>query len=222
MNNLQIVQRLHRESGRSTAPPTSITAATVSQLRLFDAVNDFWKDLQLERSKDWKWMRQPLTATLTPGVARYTGAALGAVNFSRWRPEADDYYVRCSPPGSAVAWWQVEQMTLDAFKQARYDVLVNSSTPVAFTIDNDQTLWLWPQPAAAYGIKIDAISKPIDLVADTDVPGMPDEFHMLLVWGALLTIAITDAAPEVMQKAQMHHDMLRQRLVLDQGRVPCL
>ena len=113
-------------------------------------------------------------------------------------------------------------MTLDAFKQARYDVLVNSSTPVAFTIDNDQTLWLWPQPAAAYGIKIDAISKPIDLVADTDVPGMPDEFHMLLVWGALLTIAITDAAPEVMQKAQMHHDMLRQRLVLDQGRVPCL
>lgn len=222
MNFLQLVQRLHRESGRSTTAPTSLATATVSQLRLFDAVNDAWLDIQCERGKDWQWMRQPLTATLAAGVARYTGADLGAINFSHWRPEADDYWVRCSPVGSTNTWWDVQQMSLDRFKANRYDVIVARTTPMAWTVDNDETLWLWGQPAQAYGIKIDAISAPVDLLAETDIPGMPKEFHLLLMWQALLSVAITDAAPEMVQKAQMHCETLRQRLVMDQGRVPCL
>lgn len=219
---LELVQRLHRETGRSTIAPASVVGANATHLRMFDAIADQWRELQTEIGKDWKWMREPLSASLTAGTSRYTGAALGATNFGRWRPEGEDYYVRCSPVGSSIAWWPVQQMTLDEFKAHRYDVLPNQSTPVAWTVDNDQTLMLWPIPAAAYGIKIDVISAPTELTADADVPDMPEHFHMLLVWAALNDMGIYDAAPEVVERAQQHLSRLRRLLVVDQGRTPHL
>lgn len=221
MNYLQLAQRLHRETGRSTAAPTGAASATVAQQRLFDWIADAWRELQLEgRWRDWKWMRDPLVTTLTANQQRYSGAELGSANFSRWRPEGGDYYVRCSPAvADSIAWWPVHFHSLDEFKALRWDVIQNFSTPVGWTVDNDQTLLIWPIPAQNYGIRIDAIKAPTVLAADDDVPGMPEEYHLLLVWKALIDGAIQDAAPEVVQRAQMHHDVLKRQLLLDQGRM---
>jgi hypothetical protein len=218
-----MAQRLHRESGRSSAAPTALADATTKQLRLFDAIADQWRELQLEgRKKDWKWMRQQLVKTLTANQARYTGADFGVTKFGRWRPDDGTYDVRCAPVGSTTSVWHLKYLPLDTFKRQFVDITPAASTPIAWAVDDDQTLWLGPTPAQAYGIKVDVISQISELAADADEPDMPSEYHMLLVWGALKDAAVDDAAPEAFERGSMHYRDMRYRLVTDQARLPTL
>lgn len=47
------------------------------------------------------------------------------------------------------------------------------------------TLRLWPTPDAIYAVEIDGVLTGTDLSADADVPGLPEDFHDMLVTGAL-------------------------------------
>ena len=89
MNYLQLAQRLHAESLRSTAAPTTVTGATDRNLRLFTLIADKCRNLQTER--DWRWMRAQLNSPVTIGLQTYTGAGLGAARFGRWREEDMQY-----------------------------------------------------------------------------------------------------------------------------------
>jgi hypothetical protein len=46
-------------------------------------------------------------------------------------------------------------------------------------------LMLWPEPDAAYALSVDGLLVGTDMSADGDVPGMPEDFHDTLVFGAL-------------------------------------
>ena len=45
------------------------------------------------------------------------------------------------------------------------------------------TLVLWPTPAGVYRYTVDGTKARTALVADGDVPALPEDFHTLLVWG---------------------------------------
>ena len=51
MTFLELVQRLHSESLRSTAAPTSVSGATDRNARLFNRIADAWRNLQNERRR---------------------------------------------------------------------------------------------------------------------------------------------------------------------------
>lgn len=46
-------------------------------------------------------------------------------------------------------------------------------------------LSLWPKPDAVYTLSIDGLLTGTDMSADSDVPAMPEDFHDLLIFGAL-------------------------------------
>lgn len=46
-------------------------------------------------------------------------------------------------------------------------------------------LLLYPDPADAYGLEIDALLVGVDMVDDTDQPAFPEDFHDVLIFGAL-------------------------------------
>jgi hypothetical protein len=46
-------------------------------------------------------------------------------------------------------------------------------------------LFLEPQPDSDYDLTIDAVMRGADLTADDDVPGFPEDYHDILVFGAL-------------------------------------
>ena len=220
MNYLQIVQRVHSESGRSTAAPTSVVGANDRHVRLFNWVADAWRDLQGER--DWRWMRNTLDAALTANQQTYSGADLGATRFGRWRKEDHDYspYVYVDGAPNAIwpmAFWQLDQM------RARFIYRTwGASTPIAWSYNEANELLIGPQPALPYKLRIEYWKEPSELAADADTPDMPDRFHMLLVWAALQEVAKFDAAPEVLARAEKNHGALKFALTMDQSRLPTL
>ena len=154
MNYLELVQRLHRESGRSTAAPASVTGANERAARLFDWVADAWR------------------------------------------------------------------VQLDEFRSVYVYRTWGDATPIAWTFDESNQLLVAPKPALAYKLRIEYWKSPTELAADTDEPDMPEQYHRLLVWRALQNVAMFDAAPEVLSRAQAKYAELRTPLLLDQARLP--
>jgi len=220
VNYLQIVQRVHSESGRSTAAPTSVVGANDRHLRLFNWVADAWRDLQGER--DWRWMRNTLDATLTAGQQTYSGADLGATRFGRWRKEDHDYSPYVYVDGAPNAIWPMTYWQLDQMRARFIYRTWGASTPIAWSYNEANELLIGPQPALAYKLRIEYWKEPSELAADDDTPDMPDRFHMLLVWRALQDVANFDAAPEVLARAEKNYGALKFALTMDQSRLPTL
>jgi hypothetical protein len=218
VNYLQLVQRLHRESGRSTAAPTTVTGANERHARLFDWVADAWRNLQIER--EWRWMRNTLDVALTAGQQTYTGTGLGADRFRRWRMDDDTYNPWLYVDGAINSLWPLQFVQLDEFRSVYVYRTWGDATPIAWTFDEANQLLVAPKPALAYKLRIEYWKSPSELAADTDTPDMPEEFHMLLVWRALQEVAKFDAAPEVLARAEKNHMGMMHRLLLDQARLP--
>lgn len=221
MDFLALAQRLHRETMRSTAAPTAVVGASDRALRLFNALADAWLEVQSER--DWKWMRGTTDEALVIDQQTYTGVQLGvAARFGRWREEDDTYWPIVYVDGTPNAQWPLHQWGLDDFRQNWIYRTQGSSTPIAFAIDESDQLLLGPAPSVAYKIRADYWKEPSTLAADADEPDMPERFHILLVWRALMDVARADAAPELLSKAEINYGNLHDKLLFDQGRLPHL
>lgn len=204
MNRLQLVQRLKRERGAGGTAPASIAVLAGEDLMLDDWLADAWLEVQRKRM-DWAWMRKTVTGTLTVGVGVYAASALNVLvlDFGRWQVQTDDYTVRAYSPTAPAVPLDLTWLPYETF-HARFLVstVVNSS-PAYWGVAPDGRLLLGPKPATAgMTVTADYWAKPTALAADIDEPGMPSQFHMLLVWRALVEVASFDAAPEVEARAR--------------------
>lgn len=220
MNYLQGVQRLHSESMRSTAAPTTVVGASDRHARLFNWYADAWRDLQAER--DWRWMRARLDVALTINQQTYTGSGLGATRFGRWRAQDNDYQVQTYNSGSPNGLLPLEFWQLDRFRAFWVYRDMGASQPTAWTVDENDQLLIGPKPSAAFMLRIDYWKEPMELTADADVPDLPDRFKLLPMWRALQEVAKADAAPEVLARAETNYMALHRDLMTDQARRPTL
>lgn len=220
MKFLELVQRLHSESLKGSTAPTAVTGGNDRQVRYANAVADAWRELQSER--DWRWMRASLDATLVVNQQTYTATALGATRFGRWRPEDPEYCVRAYAVASPDALWTVNFWQLDQFRDNWIYRDMGASNPFAWTIDENDQLLIGPRPSEAFKLRIDYWKEPSELAADTDTPDLPDRFKLLPMWRALQEIAKSDAAPEVLARADTNYALLHGRLMADQARRPTL
>jgi hypothetical protein len=219
MNYLALLQRLHSETLRTTAAPTVVTGGSERNQRLANAIGDAWAEVQSER--DWKWMRVTTDAPLTAGLQTYAAATLGiGSRFGRWRHEDETYCPMMYLAGSPNTIWSLTQWDLDNFRHLYIYRTQGNSTPVAFAIDETQQFLVGPAPSDAYMLRAEYWMEPSTLVEATDSPDMPARFHMLLVWRALMSIARSDAAPELLNRAEFEYGNLHDKLLFDQGRLP--
>lgn len=219
MNRLQLVQRLKRESGRSGTPPASIGVLAGDDILLDAWLGDAWLEVQRKRM-DWAWMRKTVTGALDIGVGVYAASDLDplVLDFGRWQGFTGDYTVRLYDAAAPGVPRHLHWIPYEVF-QARFLVgTVSDATPEFWSVAPDKRLLLGPKPAAAgLTVQADYWAKPTALVADADAPGMPEQFHMLLVWRALLEVAGFDAAPEVEARARRNLRMAWADLLDDQA-----
>jgi hypothetical protein len=219
VNRLQLVQRLKRESARSGPPPASIAVLSGDDILLDGWLGDAWLEVQ-RRRMDWHWMRKTVTGPLTIDVGVYAASDLDplVLNFGRWQDDTGDYTVRAyntAAPGVPI---NLTWVPYEVF-QARFLVsTVTNAAPVCWSIAPDKRLLIGPKPNTGdYTVTADYWAKPTALVADADEPDMPEQFHMLLVWRALLEVAGFDAAPEVESRAKRNLRMAWADLLDDQA-----
>lgn len=220
MNLLQLAQRLHSESLRSTPAPTSVTGASDRNARLFNRLAYAWTELQGET--DWKWMRATTDVALTVGQQAYTAADLGLSRFRAWRAEDSDYWPTLYVSGQPNTLWPLTQQSLDDFRRQWVYIDNGQSTPVAWATDESHRFLVGPKPAVAYKLRAEYWLEPSELTDDTDEPDMPSRFHMLLVWRALKDMALADGKPELIALAEQNYATLHGQLYREQARLPYL
>lgn len=215
---LQLVQDLERESGtvERAARLTSIAQSQTAEDRHEDMVGwvvEAWRIIQLERS-DWRWMRKEFDHGLVIHQQRYTPLELGITNFSHW--PVDSLKSRTfSLYDTAVRAEErpIEMMDFDSWK-SRFDRGVHDAQiPERLSIDYDNRICLGPKPDKAYILRGEYYRSPQILVADADVPIMPQQHHGVIVWRAMMLLGDHDESPTAVATGQAKYSTLFRKLV---------
>lgn len=117
-----------------------------------------------------------------------------------------------SPPGLKVAQWDrsafylnktqatVAQLTWKPWPQFRSQDacgVLQVAKPSVISIKPDNSLILNAQPNQVYSIHGEGWRRPKVLAADSDLPGMPEQFHRVIIARAAVMYGNKEAAPEV-------------------------
>jgi hypothetical protein len=89
-------------------------------------------------------------------------------------------------------------------------------TPICFALAPNRKLLLGPKPSDEYTVNGQYWKAPQVLAADGDIPEMPEEFHMLIVWMALERYGLFESAGECIATGQKYAKRIMNRLELNQ------
>jgi hypothetical protein len=210
MNFLQLCQTLRREAGVSGTGPSSVTGQSGEYLRLVNWINQAWNEIQLMRP-DWRFMWRQGSFTTIAGAADYSQASIGheIVQYDL------DGIVLTDGNGAKRDLIYIPYYEWKArFSQSTF----TNGVPTWVTDMPDGGLRLTVPPDDTYGVTFDYYSEPIPLVANTDEPGMPERYHMLIVHKAMMYYAGYESAPEVLQDAILRWNPLY--LALEASQIP--
>lgn len=215
LNFLQMVQRLRQESGTSGSAPTT----TVNQIgdikRLVDWVATAWMDIQNEKT-DWFFMRQPISFNTVAGQQVYSAAQCGVASFGNFKFDSFRFYrVSAGHPSELL----LNYLLYDDFRNVH---LFGSNRdriqlPINFSIDPSKNFVIGPTPDDIYNVNGEGFAMPTELSIDTDRPTMPSQYHMAIVWRALMYYGQFEAAPEAYSHGQNEYTRLMRRLYADQA-----
>lgn len=231
MNFLSLSQRLVQECGVSGTLSTTANQ-TGEFLRITSWINSAWNDLQT-RHDNWTWMRSsvlvgggvsfvPVAGPGTGGAYTPLGTGAGTVgvaasNFGKWVKDS----FRCNT--TAVTFLDETYMDPIGYDQWRnsymYGALRTVQTrPVAIAIGPGKELCIGPPSNGNYTITGDYYRAPEQMAADTDEPtGLPNQYHMAIVYNAMMMYAGYEAASEVFQRGQGGYNRLINELEANYG-----
>lgn len=210
MNFLQLVQRFRQETNYANTGPTTVTSQSGDHGRAVDWVATAYTALQ--QRHQWRWLRKGFTLTTSSGTDTYdhtscidtpTGAAIS--RFKSWSV-SDPYNpprIYLSSAGSGTETW-LSYISWESFRTIYKIGSQENSYPAFITIDPDDNLVLGPKPNDTYVITGEYHRSAQILSANTDEPEMPADYHMLIVYMAMLEYGEFDAAPDIINRAARH------------------
>ena len=220
MNFLELANRLKRKARVVGTNMTAVTGQSEEYARVIDFVNESWSDIQLARP-DWKWMRNSMTFPTVAGQATYTLAQIeatgsGLTNFGNW--DLDTFRTYTTSVGTndenVMSW-----MPYDVWRDT-YQIGATRATetrPNQFTITPALGVGLGCTPAAGYTITGDYYKVATEMTITTDTPSLPSQFHMAIVYRAMMFYGVSESAPEIYDEGKMEFDRMMSRIALHQG-----
>jgi hypothetical protein len=217
MNFLQLAQRVAREAGVSGSGPASVVGQTGEMYRIVNWTAEAWRKIQ-EYRPNWRWMRDTATTTTVSGTNRYSpsGAApnFGLTRWGRWI--VTSFYITY-PSGQNR---ELVYMPYADFRR-RFIVLAPATAmPTHVTEAPNGDIILGPTPDAAYPLVGDYYKSIQEMTQNNDTPEMPADYHVAIVYRALMMYARYEAAAEIYQDALNNFDEEMSRLERDQLEQP--
>lgn len=211
MDFLALAQDLRRECRIPGTGPTSVVSQTGEALDLVNWIVDEYRSIQQAYAGQWRWLRRPWTFNTVAGTATYaysaitdTDAAAVISRRGRWlltEDPATQPTIYLTSDG-ATARKRLACSTIGTLR-ARYDLVPPANARPQYIAEDDQgRLTLRATPDDIYTIQGWYMRGPQILAADTDVPEMPEEFHKLIVYGAMIDYAYADVSQETMLRAE--------------------
>lgn len=204
MTYLELVRRLAREVGASGGIQSLQTAEGEAK-RLADWVNQAWLDIQLVRDT-WSWRLNEFEVAVPSGSAIVDTSTI--TDF--YKPLKGSVYGKFV---AASTWFPLEYIDFQAWQDYVRTRPTAISQPTSYTLKPDRTVELYPIPANDYSVRGLYVKKPQQLVNDFDVPILPEEFHQLIVYQAMMLYAQYEAAPEIFQAGVQGYNRLYSRML---------
>ena len=225
MNYLAIAQRLVQETNIANTGPSTVIDQKGEMANSVNWVADAYMELQNKLL--WRWLRERFTLNTAAGVDTY--APLVAISedtgqiidrFKRWRINDVRNQPRCYlATGNIRNASRLSYLSWDDFRDIYTTQQSTDSQPSHITIDPQDNIVLGPTPNAEYVIVGEYHKSAQTLVENTDIPEMPNDYHMLLVYLAMEDKGFFDSAGEIIARAQKKQNTLMRQLIAEQGPV---
>tara|TARA_B110000238_G_C16111061_1_gene432690 strand:+ start:265 stop:888 length:624 start_codon:yes stop_codon:yes gene_type:complete len=196
MNYLQLCQRLVQETGIADSGPANTAGQVGDYGRIIFWINDAWLKIQSKRT-NWHWMWAEGTGSL---VADANTVTLPATVESIKRVSLGEGYL--------------ERLSFDEFADD-YRV-ISAGNPSVYTVRPDGILLFNAKPTTTKTVTYQYYYVPTNLTTNTSIPGLPERYHMLIVYQALMSYALFDEAPELQRKAYDYFESMLGDLHRDQ------
>lgn len=222
MNYLQLAQRLRRKCRVIGSGPSAVTGQSEEYQRLLDFINEAWMIIQ-RKHKDWRWMRKSASCATVQGQPTYSPTTdFSLTDFGYWALDyrQDDTfrnYVTATGLSSEIFMSVVDYD--DWRNRYLFGALRTSySRPIEIALAPNNALAAGPIPVAGYTIVGDYYSVPSEMSAAGDTPGMPSQFHMAIIYRAMMLYGAGESAPEVYDDGESNFKTIMAQLELDQLR----
>lgn len=87
--------------------------------------------------------------------------------------------------------------------------------PIELTISPNKSLGLGPVPMSGYTAIGDYYKAPTELASDSETPALPTQFHMAIVYRAMMFYGAYEGAPDVYQRGELEFKKILQRMEID-------
>ena len=216
MNFLQLVQRLRQEAGLSGDGPTTTVNQTSINKQLVDWINTAYIDV-LSQHTNWSFMQESFSFETVASKREYSTIDLKMDYVEKWKvDDYDSFRIYLTSSGITteqglqhILWPDYRQMYLYGASR------IAKGFPSYFSVQPNNGLNFYPVPDAEYTITGEHFKAPDELFGDTDVPLIPSQFHMIIVWRALMFYAGFDAANEKYTMGKNEYTKLLMRLEID-------
>lgn len=179
MNFLELAKAVRREAGISGDGPSNVSGQTGMYAKIVEWVRQAHDEIQLaEHQWRFDWARH--TQPLTDGVDLYDPQDW-ALSVRQWK--RDTPYVYDAALGMQSRHW------MNFVPYAAMVQLKSSDArgiPSYWTETPDRKLWLYPVPQDGLTLVMEYYQRPKVLAGNTDTPRMPAEYHMAIVWRAVM------------------------------------
>jgi hypothetical protein len=219
---LELVQAVARESGTFPSLPTSAVSQSGRSLDVVNWVQQTWRKIQTEHAA-WLWMQDEFEGPTVVGQRRYDGTDMGLTRWASFYRDPNPFTshgqvslyqtslgVSDERPLTYVEWPDFYGLYLRGTSSTRQE------RPTIYAIDPARKLALWPLPDVAYTLRGQYRKSPQTLTANTDVPDMPAEYHDLIMYEALISLANFDEGMNQMPIWSVRAAQLRSGLHRDQ------
>jgi hypothetical protein len=190
MNFLELCQDVSRESGTigGSSQPSTVVAQTGRLLLIVNWTAKAWLNIQDMRST-WRWMRKSFSGETTAGIANYSAAGWSINSFRNWiiNPDESDITIYKTALGVSDES-RLQYLDWSVFRR-RYKIGAQTNNrPIHYTVGPNNNLHFGPAPDAAYTVQGEYYKAAQNLSANADIPEMPEDFHRLIVWDALILL----------------------------------
>lgn len=220
MTFLELVNEVRSGVGMQGTGPASVTSATQAEMDIINAVRNAWIDIQNMRT-EWLWMRETADFFLTVGQDTYTLPQIfgPSYRFRHWHKKT--MYMTINGLKTPVL-----PIDYDNFiYKTRNDTVAKPSR--FYTIRRADNALIFSIPDSNYTVQIDYFKSPQRLVENTDIPEMPEHFHLMIVYAAIekysaSVISVRSIYDQFSQqyvemKGQLMREQLEKKKVITRG-----
>lgn len=220
MNFLELTKRLSSEVGASGNGPSSVLFQTGSSQRLVNWIASAWLEIQ-GLHNTWNWMRYPFQWETVAGTGDYLPTAITntltgdlMTDMRYWYK--DTFRAQKKSIGIQDQQWLVEWEYYVFRNTYRFNLQVNGRPVVFGENPQGKAILLGQVPDDVYLITGEYQKKAWSLVNNEDEPDIPEAYHMMIVYKAMISYGMFEAAGEVVQRGQAQYQNLLTQLEREQ------